>query len=332
MRILFFGDGDWATAALRSLMVKHEIIGVVFRCQPTTDRFSSFVSDCSLPQYAPARVNSASFREEVGRLQTDLCVSVSYDQIIGSRLLKQPELGFINLHASPLPLYRGRATVIWQIINGVSNLSLCTHWMSDRVDRGEIILQKQVPLGADETLAEALDRLIEHVPGIMDETMVEIETIGREPAPDSYSHLDYGSSFPRRLPGDEFVDWRDTSQNIHNKIRALSEPGLYAATCTADAGVIRIVRSRILLDYPAAIGIPGSIIERNEAGVIVKTGDTALQLTAVFVSSHEEVPAWPVSHRLLSRDEARLLALEKQVADLTSRLRQQERTEYKELC
>jgi len=65
MRILFFGDGDWATAALRSLMVKHEIIGVVFRCQPTTDRFSSFVSDCSLPQYAPARVNSASFREEV---------------------------------------------------------------------------------------------------------------------------------------------------------------------------------------------------------------------------------------------------------------------------
>jgi methionyl-tRNA formyltransferase len=332
MKILFLGDGDWATAALRALMLKHEIVGVVFRCQPTTERFTHFVSQFSLPQFTPSRVNSVSFREQVDRLQPDLCVSVSYDQIIGSRLLKQPRLGFVNLHAAPLPLFRGRATVIWQIINGVSNLGLTTHWMSGKVDQGAIILQKQIPLEADETLAEAQHKLIEEVPDLMLETVSQIETSGRKSTCASDSILRQGSSFPRRYPGDEFIDWRDTSQNIHNKIRALSEPGLYAAVYTPDNGVIRVMRSRLLPDSPAAIGIPGSIIERSKTGVVVKTGDTALELTAISVSNHEAVPAWPISSRLFSHEEARLIAMEQQVADLTRKLRQYEIHEHEELC
>jgi methionyl-tRNA formyltransferase len=204
--------------------------------------------------------------------------------------------------------------------------------MSSRVDQGEIILQKQFPLGTDETLDEALSMLIEQVPDMMTETMEKIGTTVRKPVCPSDSSSEPGSSFPRRLSGDEQIDWCDTSQNIHNKIRALSQPGLYAAVCTADNGVIRIMRSRMLPEYPATIGIPGSIIERNSTGVIVKTGDTALQLTAVIINDCEDVPAWPVSYRLLSLEETRLRRLERQVAELTNQFKQYERAEYGELC
>ena len=326
MKILFFGDGDWATAALQTLIAEHVLLGVVLRRHPTTQRFPDYVSQLGLPVFSPVKVNTASFRELVFALQPEVCLSVSYDQIIGNKLLELPPKGFINLHAAPLPHYRGRAAVIWQMLNGEPAIGLTTHWMSCQVDRGPIILQQQVPLGENDTLQEALEQINHQIPGLLRETMKRINLPAiREDAP-----VETGSSFPRRLPNDEFIDWGETSRNIHNLIRALSQTDLYAATYGSDGTEIRISGSRLLPEYPRQIGIPGSVIAAVEEGIIVKTGDTAILLTTVLTGGEETIPRLPLSYRLLNRGEMRLRRLEQEVTGLSARLARFERVEQEE--
>ncbi len=327
MRILFFGDGSWATAALRFLQQDHQLLGVVLRRQPTESSFPAYVSQLDLPVYQPAKVNATSFLNEISARPADICLSASYDQIIRHRLLTWPRLGFINFHAAPLPHYRGRAALIWQVLNGVSHIGLTTHWMNERVDRGAVICRRQLRLGEDETYSELLERINDYIPELLSETLAGLE----QPAVESTTVADHGTYFPRRQAGDEFIDWRDTSRRIHDQIRALSLPGLYAATYDDKGREIRIIRSRRLPEFPQLVGIPGSVIGRDAGGVIVKTGDTALHLSGVLTNGEESVPDWPLSTRLLGSEEMRLRCLESRVEKLVQQLRSVRHYETEEI-
>jgi len=94
-------------------------------------------------------VKSADFRELVGSLEPDLLVSVSSPQVFGPRLLAIPRLGAVNLHGAPLPKYAGMLPSFWQLLHGEKQGAVTLHYMSEEVDKGQVITQQffDLPVG-----------------------------------------------------------------------------------------------------------------------------------------------------------------------------------------
>lgn len=127
------------------------------------------------------RVNDEHARKDLEGLQPDAVVMASFDQIIGNRALAIPKHGWLNIHPSPLPLYRGPEPVYWTIADGAAEAGITLHRAAPRFDAGPILAQRVIRVGDDDTagtlthklcragveaLPEALGRLLRDDPGI----------------------------------------------------------------------------------------------------------------------------------------------------------------------
>jgi methionyl-tRNA formyltransferase len=271
VKIVFFGDGAWAANTLSRLRSDgHEVLAVVLRCHPSTTELFEAVSSMRLPLLQPAMANSPDFVDRVRRLAPDLNVSVSYDQIIRRPLLDSAPLGFVNFHAGKLPNYRGRNVINWALINGEIEIGLTSHYMDEGVDTGDIILQTTLPIGWTDSYGDVLARVVEAFPDLVAETISLLQRGAGPRTPQA--HL-AGSYFAARGVGDEWLDWTDTSRNLHNKVRAISRPGPGARSRLGDGTVI-IWRAFWDPSFPEYIATPGQVVGRREGeGVLVKTAD-----------------------------------------------------------
>lgn len=315
MRVLFFGDGRWATESLLRLrQAGWRLLGVVARSAPTDEGLLAEAEQAGLPLFQPASVNSPDFVAQVAALGPDLSISVSYDQILREPLLSIAPRGFVNFHAGKLPFYRGRNVINWAIINGETEIGLTAHYVDEGIDTGDIILQRTLPLGWTETYAEVLERVVQALPALVIETLELIE--GGEVRRQPQAQL-VGSYFAARGRGDEWLDWSDTSWNLHNKVRAITRPGPGARTLW-NSRVAIIWRAFYEPSWPLYIGTPGQVVGRRAEGVLVKTGDSTLLVQEIELEDGEAQTArWPIGTRLginlmeyLQLLEARLASLQ----------------------
>ena len=298
MKILFFGDGKWAANSLLRLHQEGWTVqGVVVRTRPTDSSLTIAADELGLAVWQPERVNAPEFVEQVVKLAPDLCVSVSYDQILRNSLRNVAPKGFINLHAGKLPLYRGRNVVNWALINGETEIGVTSHFLDDGIDTGDIILQQTLPISWTDTYGDVLERVVEKIPDLVinSVSLIARGEVQRQPQ----AHLP-GTYFPARGPGDEWLDWSDTSRNLHNKIRAITHPGPGART-TLKSRVVIIWRGFYDPSWPNYIATPGQVVGRVEGrGVIVKTGDSTVILEEVQFEDDESacLPEWSIGTRL----------------------------------
>jgi methionyl-tRNA formyltransferase len=298
MKILFFGDGQWATNSLLRLHgAGWTVQGVVVRTRPTDSSLATAAQELGLHVWQPQRVNAPEFVEQVVELGPDLGVCVSYDQILRSHIRNVAPKGFINLHAGKLPLYRGRNVVNWALINGETEIGITSHFLDDGVDTGDIILQQTLPISWTDTYGDVLQRVVEKIPELV---INSVSLIARgEAQRQPQAHL-AGTYFPARGPGDEWLDWSDTSRNLHNKIRAITHPGPGART-TLNGRVVIIWRGFYDPSWPTYIATPGQVVGRVEGrGVIVKTGDSTVILEEVQFEDEDNarIPEWSIGTRL----------------------------------
>ncbi len=104
--------------------------------------------------YQPESMKSDEARDFFAEIKPDAVVIIAYGQIIPRRLLDIPRLGWMNLHASLLPKYRGAAPIAWAIINGESKTGLTTMRLDPGLDTGPILMQREIEIGSDETAPE----------------------------------------------------------------------------------------------------------------------------------------------------------------------------------
>jgi methionyl-tRNA formyltransferase len=297
MRILYFGDAIWGAEALKLLHRSgRHVVGVVVRANPTDGALQAIAQDLGIEVHQPPRCNAPSFLDTIKTLSPDLNLSVSYDQILRSPIIQSAPLGFVNFHAGKLPWYRGRSVINWAIINGESEVGITAHFVDEGIDTGDIILQTTIPVGSTDTYAEVLARVVGKFPGIVKATVDLISTGEFETRKQLQSA---GSYFPRRRPGDEVLDWTDTSQNIHNKIRAITRPGPGSRTWLSNEAVT-IWASEFDISQPCFIGNPGQVVGiESHRGVWVKTGDSTLLITEVSSEQCDAcVPQWKIGSRL----------------------------------
>ena len=321
MRILFFGDGPWATQSLQQLVEKGwALLGVVVRKNPSDPMLLSLAEALDVPVFQPRNVNTPKFVAQVTALQPDLNLSVSYDQIVRRALLETAPQGFINFHAGKLPTYRGCNVINWALINGETELGLTAHYVNEGIDTGDIILQRMLPIGWTDGYGDLLARVVAAFPDFVANAVRLIADGQVERQPQSSLP---GIYFSKRQHGDEWLDWSDSSRNLYNKIRAITHPGPGARTIL-DGEVVIAWRAFYDPAWPTYIATPGQVVGcRPNEGVVVKTGDSTLLLQEVQRLGQEPfVPQWRMNTRLginlltyIHSLEARLARLEKTIAN-----------------
>src|ERR1700719_262176 len=168
MKVVFCGTPQFAVPTLKHLLTQPEFEIAAVVTQP--DRPSgrgmqvsfSPVKEAALaagvPVHQPEKIRSPESQELLQAIAPDAIVIIAYGQIIPARLLPIPKLGWINLHASLLPKYRGAAPIHWAIANGETRTGNTTMRIDAGMDTGEM-LQQDLAIGPDETTSEVAARL-----------------------------------------------------------------------------------------------------------------------------------------------------------------------------
>lgn len=300
MHILLMGDGLWAALSAEKLVeMGHKLQGIVSRWKPSDNILEEKALELGVSVFRPRRVNDESFLAVVRELSPELGISVAYNQILRRSILEQARFGFINLHAGALPRYRGRNVINWALINGEKSLGLTAHYIDEGIDTGDIILQETLPIEWTDTYGSILARVVEAMPAVVGET---VDLIEKGQATPRRQDEDQATYFSGREEGDEWLDWSDSSANLHNKIRAISHPGPGARTMLDGQQVI-IWEAFCNLKWPHYIATPGQVVgKRPGIGSFVKTGDSILLIKSIQVADGRvETPSWPIGKRFLMK-------------------------------
>jgi methionyl-tRNA formyltransferase len=169
MRILFCGTPHFAVPAFIQLLAQPDIEIAAVITQPDRPRgrgheiSSSPVKEAAIaaniPVHQPEKIRSPEARDLLQRLAPDCIVIIAYGQIIPAALLSIPRLGWINLHASLLPKYRGAAPINWAIANGETQTGLTTMRIDAGMDTGGVLLQEEMDIAPEETAPELTESM-----------------------------------------------------------------------------------------------------------------------------------------------------------------------------
>lgn len=270
MRIIFFGTPSFAVPPLKALLQsEEEVVAVV--TQPDKrkgrDRLSSLppvkelAVDKGIKVLQPARIKESVFIDELKSMNPEIIVVVAYGKILPSQILRLPQHGCINAHASLLPKYRGAAPVQWAIINGEKKTGITIMLMDEGLDTGDILLQEETEI-SDEDTAETLSKRLSNIGAtLLIKTIKKIKDGSLKPIPQEGSP----SYAPPLKKEDGRLNWARTARDIFNFVR-----GMYpwpSAYCYLNKERIKITRVKAL----EGSGIAGRV-EKADEEIIVGTG------------------------------------------------------------
>jgi methionyl-tRNA formyltransferase len=233
MNIIFFGSSEFSVLSLQSLIgSKHKLLLVVTHPDRRKGRHLLFSP-------SPVKVFSKSLGIEVYEAEVldeesvkflkeknaDLFVVIDFGKILSKEILEIPKKFCINVHPSLLPKYRGPAPINWAIINGEERTGVTVIKMNERLDSGDIILQEELNIEADDTAITLKDKLSKLAARILLKVLdsIEINEFSTFPQNESLA------SFARKLKKqDGLINWRDPAEKIYNKVRGLlAWPGAF---------------------------------------------------------------------------------------------------------
>jgi methionyl-tRNA formyltransferase len=235
LRIVFCGTPEFAVPSLRRLAERPEFSIEAVITQPDRPRgrgqhFSgSPVKEAALEiglhVYQPETIKSESAQEFLKRVALDAVVIIAYGQIIPARLLTIPRLGWINLHASLLPRYRGAAPIQWAIANGETVTGLTTMQIDAGMDTGPTLLHREIEIGPDETSPELAARMSAIGADLIGESLLRFSRGEISPAPQEKKNASYAPILKKE---DGRIDWTRPAQQIYNRMRGFAPwPGAY---------------------------------------------------------------------------------------------------------
>jgi methionyl-tRNA formyltransferase len=236
MRIIFCGTPEFAVPSLRRLAAHPGFSVEAVITQPDRPRgrgqhvTSSPVKEAALEAglhvYQPETIKSESSGEFLKRIAPDAVVIIAYGQIVPARLLTIPRLGWINLHASLLPRYRGAAPIHWAIANGETFTGLTTMQIDAGMDTGPILLQREIEIGPDETSPELSARMKEAGAELVVDSLLQFDRGEISPAPQSPANVSHAPILKKE---DGRIDWTRPAQQTYNRMRGFTPwPGAFS--------------------------------------------------------------------------------------------------------
>lgn len=267
MNIIFMGTPVFAVPSLEILLKSLHKISAVVTAPDKPQGRGQKVSQSAVKEFAvknalkvlqPEKLKSENFINEIKSLNPDLIVVVAF-RVLPEEVYSIPKFGSFNLHASLLPKYRGAAPINRVIINGESETGVTTFFLLDKVDTGNIIIQKHCDITFDDSAGSLHDKLMEMGAEAVYLTVNLIEETRGNPPVMQQNDME-ATPAPKIFKEDCKIDWNNPSLKIYNFIRGLSPyPGAYTVH---NGKVIKIFKAT-----EAQIGLSG------KAGVFIVNYD-----------------------------------------------------------
>ena len=176
-----------------------------------------------IPVYQPLSLrkgeDAAAALETLRQLAPDLIVVLAYGQLLPKEVLELPKYRCINLHASLLPAYRGAAPIQWVILNGETKTGVTAQQMAEGLDTGDMLVKKEIAIGAEETAEELYERLSELCVETLSETLEQLEAGTLQGTPQDDAQSSYASRITKEMSA---LDFTRPAAELHNLIRGIT--------------------------------------------------------------------------------------------------------------
>jgi methionyl-tRNA formyltransferase len=294
MRIIFCGTPSFAIPTLKLLLAQKdlEIVGVI--TQPDRPRgrggavsFSP-VKEAALAAnvavHQPEKIRAPEIQDLLQGLAPDCIVIIAYGQIIPAKLLPVPKLGWINLHASLLPKYRGAAPINWAIVNGETRTGVTTMRIDAGMDTGDMLLHREIAIGPKETAPELAARMAEVGAPLMSETLRGLAAGTIVPKAQNHEQAGYAPILKKE---DGRIEWKRPASEIYDRMRGFQPwPGTYSSFRRQSCSVWGE-----LAPEEASDAAPGTILLKKNELLVACGNATVLRLLAVKLEGRKQVSA-----------------------------------------
>ena len=203
---------------------------------------------------------------------SEIVITIAFGQLVKENALKIPKHGWINIHFSMLPRWRGAAPIQHSILNGEKSVGISIFKLDQGMDTGPVYLAQEFPITKDETTTEVLNRLSNEGSQM---TLAALDMIKKlkQPISQSVESVSYASKF---LKGDGEINWERSSDSIYNLYRALgSNPGVWSVLNEVRVRINALEKSELLVELR-----PGQIHIDNEK-MFVRTLDGIIEILNV---------------------------------------------------
>jgi len=292
LKYLFMGSPEIAASLLETLCTKaYPPVAVVTQVAKASGRGQK-IHSTPVEAYARSQnlvvletldVNSPATLDALKTFSPDLILVVAFGQIFRQPILELPRIACLNVHASLLPAYRGAAPVQWSILNGDRVTGVTLQKMVKKLDAGDVLLQKSIPIESDDTTGSVLKKLATLGGEVCLEALTLLESGRFSFTPQDPEKVTFA---PKIEKTDAVIDWSKPAETIRNQIRAL-QPWPVAET---HLGKDRLKVFRASVETGGNGGKPGAIDSDGKTYLRVKCGDSkALSLTEIQLENRKRL-------------------------------------------
>lgn len=225
MKVLFMGTPDFAVPSLEALIrAGHEVCAVFSQPDRPSGRGMKLLPPAvkvaamehNIPVHQPTKLKNEALKPLLEEYKPDVIAVVAYGRILPKYILDYPKYGCINVHGSLLPKYRGAAPIQWAVLNGDEKSGVCTMYMDEGLDTGDIIECVETPIGENETAESLFDRLST----IGAETLVSTLKLLEEGTATRTKQNEDEATYARMLTREDGkIDWSKSTREVLNVIR-----------------------------------------------------------------------------------------------------------------
>ena len=303
MRIVFAGTPEPALPSLRRLIdsARHDVVAVLTRpdaaagrrAKPSPSPVAQLALEHGITVLRPERPNSSEFVAELADLAPDACAVVAYGALLRDGLLAVPEHGWINLHFSLLPAWRGAAPVQAAVAAGDTVTGATTFRIEPALDSGPVYGVVTETVRPTDTAASLLHRLSISGAALLETTLDGIADGSLSPVPQPSEGITVA---PKVTVDDARVRWDLPAHVVERRIRAVTpNPGAWTLI-----GDLRVKIGPVAVDDAAPNALPPGAIRADRGGVRVGTASQPVLLGTVQPPGKKQMDAaaWARGARL----------------------------------
>ena len=282
MRVAFFGTPALAVPCLERVAAAHEVAVVI--CQPDRPKGRSKklvappVKVCAerlgLPVHQPLKLNDGAFEAYLREIAPDIGVVTAYGRMLQQPILDIPTKGWLNLHPSLLPRWRGASPIKTAIMAGDAETGVTIMRVIFEMDAGAVVLQESTSIDNEENAEELAERLTVLGADLMVEALSQVKN---GTAKETSQDLEKGTESKIFAKEDGRIRWSASAQTIHNLVRAAMPWPM--AHCNFGGDVYRIHRT--VLVAGATDRAPGTVTEVTKERIVVATDDGQIAILSL---------------------------------------------------
>ena len=291
MRVVFMGTPDIAATCLKKIIADgFDVVGVYTQPDRPKGRGMKMVMSPTkevaiannIPVFQPENFRADEDVQALRDLNPDVVAVVAYGRILPQRVLDIAPRGFINIHASVLPKYRGSAPYQWAVLDGLEETGVTAMFLVREMDAGDIIDVSKTPIGPDETAGELLDRLAVLGADLLSKTLGRLAEGDVEHTAQDASQVSFAPMLDKNMCP---IDWNKTAQQVHNHVRGLHPWPV--ATTEIQGKKFKVHATKIV----EGSGEPGRILGLSKTGLKIACGEGAVEIISLQAEGGKRMAA-----------------------------------------